>query len=469
MNKIFKVIWNRNTQSLVVTSELSKANVKSSSDASVTESKTVKKLFNVAVLLLGLLQVGGNAYAVTATPGGASSVPMAINGGELAISKGAQATGTSALAIGDGTIADGNGAIMIGSKVGSGRAIAKGNNSISIGTNANADGQKIVAIGSDTNVSAEFGTALGAHTKAGNSGTAIGVRAEATNQHDVAIGSNSVTGTAHALTALKIGQTEVGTSGVQQNNKGVVSFGGGTVGAIRQIQNVGAGKISADSTDAINGSQLYHIATATNEIANTEYKFTVGNTTVKTMRNNDNARTNNSNNALDFKAVNGLEVSGTAAGITYGLDQTTRNNISTALTTATEAKSLAETANTTATQAQSTANTAKSTADQARTVANNASTVANQAKDTANAANAAATQAKNTANAANAAATQAKDTANAANAVATQALLQIKPEHLQMMPLQSRLKQKIPQLRQKQMPAMRLLQQIRPMQMQRQH
>ena len=305
---------------------------------------------------MGLLQVGGNAYAVTATPGGASSVPMAIDR-------------TQALAIGSGAVAEENGAIMIGAKVGSGTAKASGNNTIAIGTNANANGQKAVAIGSDTNVSAEFGTALGAHTKAVNSGTAIGVRAEATNQHDVAIGSNSVTGTAHALTALKIGKTEVGTSGVQQNNKGVVSFGGGTEGAIRQIQNVGAGKISADSTDGINGSQLYHIATATNEIANTEYKFTVGSTTVKTMRNNDNARTNNSNNTLDFKAANGLEVSGTAAGVTYGLDETTRNNISTALTTATEAKNVAEAAKTTAIQAQSTANTAKSTADQARTVA----------------------------------------------------------------------------------------------------
>ena len=35
MNKIFKVIWNRTTQSLVVTSELAKGQVKSSSDVSV--------------------------------------------------------------------------------------------------------------------------------------------------------------------------------------------------------------------------------------------------------------------------------------------------------------------------------------------------------------------------------------------------------------------------------------------------
>ena len=38
MNKIFKVIWNRTTQSLVVTSELAKGQVKSSSDISISTS-----------------------------------------------------------------------------------------------------------------------------------------------------------------------------------------------------------------------------------------------------------------------------------------------------------------------------------------------------------------------------------------------------------------------------------------------
>ena len=49
MNKIFKVIWNRNTQSLVVTSELSKANVKSSSERLLLQK--AKLLKNYSTLL----------------------------------------------------------------------------------------------------------------------------------------------------------------------------------------------------------------------------------------------------------------------------------------------------------------------------------------------------------------------------------------------------------------------------------
>ena len=39
---------------------------------------------------------------------------------------------------------------------------------------------------------------------------------------------------------------------------GVVSVG--SSGATRQIQNVAAGQVSATSTDAVNGSQLYEVA-----------------------------------------------------------------------------------------------------------------------------------------------------------------------------------------------------------------
>ena len=41
MNKIFKVIWNRTTQSLVVTSELAKGAAKASCENNNVESKTL--------------------------------------------------------------------------------------------------------------------------------------------------------------------------------------------------------------------------------------------------------------------------------------------------------------------------------------------------------------------------------------------------------------------------------------------
>ena len=68
MNKIFKVIWNRTTQSLVVTSELAKGQVKSSSDISVpTVVGRVSKLFKLSAVALATLGVAGQASAITST------------------------------------------------------------------------------------------------------------------------------------------------------------------------------------------------------------------------------------------------------------------------------------------------------------------------------------------------------------------------------------------------------------------
>ena len=69
MNKIFKVIWNRTTQSLVVTSELAKGQVKSSSDASApTVSSQVGKLFKLSAVALATLGVAGQVNAAVTAP-----------------------------------------------------------------------------------------------------------------------------------------------------------------------------------------------------------------------------------------------------------------------------------------------------------------------------------------------------------------------------------------------------------------
>ena len=66
MNKIFKVIWNRTTQSLVVTSELAKGQVKSSSDASPNSVGRVTKLFKLSAIALATLGLSQQANAITA-------------------------------------------------------------------------------------------------------------------------------------------------------------------------------------------------------------------------------------------------------------------------------------------------------------------------------------------------------------------------------------------------------------------
>ena len=56
MNKIFKVIWNRTTQSLVVTSELAKGKVKSSTDASESVVVgSISKLFKLSAIAFATL------------------------------------------------------------------------------------------------------------------------------------------------------------------------------------------------------------------------------------------------------------------------------------------------------------------------------------------------------------------------------------------------------------------------------
>ncbi|MBN3819057.1 hypothetical protein G3N57_21660, partial [Paraburkholderia sp. Se-20369] len=87
---------------------------------------------------------------------------------------------------------------------------------------------------------------------AGVGSLAFGTNAVANNANDVALGSGSVTSTPNPTSSVTIGGVTYGFAGV--NPTSVVSVG--APGAERQITNVAAGRVSATSTDAINGSQL---------------------------------------------------------------------------------------------------------------------------------------------------------------------------------------------------------------------
>nr|WP_227244275.1 YadA-like family protein [Paraburkholderia caribensis] len=93
---------------------------------------------------------------------------------------------------------------------------------------------------------------------------AIGGNASATTSNSVALGSNSMTGAVVATTGATIsGQnyTFAGSAPV-----GTVSVG--STGQERTITNVAAGQLSASSTDAVNGSQLYATNQAVNQVQN---------------------------------------------------------------------------------------------------------------------------------------------------------------------------------------------------------
>ncbi|WP_249744582.1 YadA-like family protein [Burkholderia pyrrocinia] len=95
-------------------------------------------------------------------------------------------------------------------------------------------------------------------TAAGASASAIGANADAVNANDVALGSGSVTAAPDTGTTALYGETAAGTA------MSVVSIG--AAGSERQLTNVAPGVISATSTDAINGSQLWSVAQGVNSL-----------------------------------------------------------------------------------------------------------------------------------------------------------------------------------------------------------
>lgn len=97
----------------------------------------------------------------------------------------------------------------------------------------------------------------------GANAVALGLGAKSTNANDVALGSKSVTAAANPTASGTINGVTYNYAGV--NPLSVVSVG--DVGAERQITNVAAGRVSATSTDAINGSQLYATNSAIENVA----------------------------------------------------------------------------------------------------------------------------------------------------------------------------------------------------------
>ena len=200
MNKIFKVVWNRTIGSFVVTSELAKGRVKSSSegaegDVRASEEGRLKTLFRLTALSAALLGFSEGAWAVIAPTAAVANG----GGGETAVN-GAHANGTGAVAVGAyaraGTRAAppnglNTGAIAIGGSDSGTATYADGNNAIAIGTNSNSNAAKATSIGSDTIASDQFATALGGRAEAKARGaTAIGGWSQATGQFAVAIGGS---------------------------------------------------------------------------------------------------------------------------------------------------------------------------------------------------------------------------------------------------------------------------------------
>lgn len=176
-----------------------------------------------------------------------------------AVGNDAKASAIQASALGNGSNASGSGALALGAKsnASAADALATGSNSVASSTNA-------VAVGKDSNSSAVNAIALGTSSNvSGVSAVVIGTQAKGMHENSVTLGSysssaaNNFDQTAKALSSFDdtATSTTVNYNGTSSTQTGAVSVGDGKL--VRQIQNVGAGRITATSNDAVNGSQLY--------------------------------------------------------------------------------------------------------------------------------------------------------------------------------------------------------------------
>lgn len=236
------------------------------------------------------------------------SDPRQIRSGAIAIGNLAEAVGYRNTAIGE----DAKAGIIIGrddynhpNKFGLGAvgataigaaAIAGGNHATVVGNGAVAEGKISVGMGTRSYTTGKADTAVGTYSVVTeDSAVALGAYARADHKNSVALGNSSITEDVKATASTTINGKEYTFAGGNQSQVvGTVSIGGKGVvdytnttdkghwndpahstngngrtdrdnAIYRTITNVAAGRINADSTDAINGSQLYAVVGATEE------------------------------------------------------------------------------------------------------------------------------------------------------------------------------------------------------------
>ena len=222
---------------------------------------------------------GAQSAAALGTGANASGVVS------TAVGNGAKASALGASALGNTADASGRGSMAFGYA-----SKASGVDALASGSNANASSMNAVAVGKDSNSSAVNAIALGTSSNVSAvSAVVIGTQAKGTHENSVTLGSysssaaNDFNQTAKALSYFgDKSSVTVKYNGTSSTQKGAVSVGDGKL--VRQIQNVGAGRITAESNDAVNGSQLYQ--------AYYNAGFNIQNNDTDTSRINTNGKVN---------------------------------------------------------------------------------------------------------------------------------------------------------------------------------
>lgn len=243
MNKIFRVIYNRATQSWVAVSELTKAHKKqSSSSAKKSASGSSANLIKSSAIALSLLS-GSAAYAAAET---------AANGLIQINSKGmATATSSDSIAIGKDSKATGNDGIALGNQ-----AKAENKNTVAIGRESKASGDSNIALGYQATANKNFAIAIGkgASAQQYNNAVAIGANAQANGATSLALGMGS-TATGHDSYAIGYGSDSIGMTSIAFGRQSKASKDYDIVlGSEANTRNVGKGYSIAIGVGAVSGS-----------------------------------------------------------------------------------------------------------------------------------------------------------------------------------------------------------------------
>lgn len=207
------------------------------------------------------------------TPG--SNVTKATGNQSIAIGTNVESKGASSIAVGGNDLNEASSVNIDGSKPsksingGTLNDVFKSYTNINMvepgafGITTKAAGAASVAVGVKAVSDGALSTAVG--TKASSSGIA----SSATKDGSIAISAGSVTGgNATSQTSMTVGGVSYKVAGNVLDDKSVVKDGAqmsvGSIGSERQIKNIASGEISATSTDAVNGSQLFATNSAVN-------------------------------------------------------------------------------------------------------------------------------------------------------------------------------------------------------------
>lgn len=240
------------------------------------------------------IAIGSNAY--TSGFHGVALGASARSTGKYSVASGqsSQARGDYSTSLGAYSVASGMYSIASGYK-----SEANEYESIAIGYISNSSGSGSIAVGAESSVTADWSTAIGNTSVAnyeqsvavggfkaiagskystalgswsnvtGESATALGYNSKASYEYSVALGSNSETAGAIGTSEFTLKKYQNLDGKEEEVDFIIGGFAGsnplatvsvGKEGQYRTITNVAAGRVTKDSTDAINGSQLFAVA-----------------------------------------------------------------------------------------------------------------------------------------------------------------------------------------------------------------